>query len=72
MIASFQLSHVILESTRLSDGPCDATTSLDASVDDSRDGVSDALQVESVCYNKHPLSAKKMTYCNRWKLSDGH
>ena len=37
VIASFQLSHVILESTRLSDGPGDATTSLDASVDDSRD-----------------------------------
>ena len=60
MIASFQLSHVILESTCLSDGPGDATTSLDASVDDSRDGVSDALQVESVCYNKHPLSAKNL------------
>ncbi|KAI0211091.1 hypothetical protein LSAT2_004097 [Lamellibrachia satsuma] len=41
------LSHVILESTRLSDGPVDATTSLDASVDDSRDDVSDALQVEN-------------------------
>ncbi|KAI0241417.1 hypothetical protein LSAT2_027768, partial [Lamellibrachia satsuma] len=38
------LSHVILESTCLSDGPGDATTSLDASVDDSRDDVSDALQ----------------------------
>ena len=47
MIASFQLSHVTLELTRLSDRHADVTTTMEASMDDSRDGVSYALQVES-------------------------